>query len=76
MRAVGALPSLMDQQTSYRLYIYGAFRFMTPGTGTVKPNAVAFRADQYDLASPHEVTQQAKCSNVIGDSHVDGKYNT
>ena len=76
MRAVGALPSLMEQQTGYRLYIHGAFCFMTPGTGAVKPNAVAFRADQYDLASPFEVTQQAKCSNVIGDSHVDGKYNT
>ena len=40
MRAVGALPNLMDQQTGYRLYIQGTFCFITPGIGADKPNAV------------------------------------
>ena len=58
MRAVGALPSLTDQQSGYRVYILRAFCFMAPDTGAVKPNVVAFGADQYDLTNPEEVVQQ------------------
>ena len=40
MRTVGALPSLINQQTGYRLYIQETFCFITPGIGADKPNAV------------------------------------
>ena len=40
MWTVGALPSLIDQQTGYRLYIQETFCFITPGIGADKPNAV------------------------------------
>lgn len=58
MMAVGALPSLMDEQIGFILYILGAFCFMALGTGAIKPNVVAFGADQYDLTNPDEVIQQ------------------
>ena len=40
MRTVGALPSLINQQTGYRLYIQETLCFTTPGIGADKPNAV------------------------------------
>ena len=76
LKAVGALPNLIDQQICYRLYILRAFCLMAPGTGAVKPNVVAFGADQYDLASPHEVQammasmSRNSCMYIEDESHT------
>ena len=53
LRAVEALPSLMDQQIGYHLYILGAFCFMALSSRAIKPNVDVVGADSVLMVFLH-----------------------